>query len=106
MQATFRGTNGTDTVQCSAINSELAVSAHGGPIAWSAKAYDRPSTKVPHDGVAVPGITFDPATGTLESGQRAVVRIRGSMSGSTFYVEVSAPNNAGFSAVTIPFTCR
>lgn len=106
VQVTFRGTSGTDTVRCSAVNSELAVSANGGPIAWSAKAYDRPSTKVPHDGTPIAKVTFDPPSGTLESGESAVVRIRGSFSGSQFYVEVSAPNNSGFSAVTVPFTCR
>jgi hypothetical protein len=90
--ATFRGTDGTERVDCSDIVTELNVSAYSGRIHWTATSDQ--------------GVSVSPSSGELEDGQDVLVRIRGSYAdGDSFKVVVSAPNRAGSASVEAEFTC-
>jgi hypothetical protein len=105
VQVTFRGTNGKDRVQCSAIDTEFSVSASGGPIEWTAEARDSQPAKWPYDGNPVSSVVTQPSSGTLAEGQRMTVHVGGSHSGGRFFVAVSAPNRTGYSFQTLAFSC-
>lgn len=87
----FRGTTGTDHVDCARISTELKVSANGGRIHWTATA---PS-----------GVTISPSSGDLDEGDSQVLRIGGSYDGSrSFTLAVSTRNKPGSSTQT-EFAC-
>jgi hypothetical protein len=89
---TFRGTDGTERVDCSDIVTEFKVSAFSGRIRWTA--------------TSDPGVSVSPSSGELEDGQDVLVSIRGAdADGDSFEVIVSAPNRAGSAAVGVTFTC-
>jgi hypothetical protein len=89
----FRGTTGTDHVDCARIATELKVSAYGGRIHWTATA---PS-----------GVTISPSSGDLDEGDSQVLSIGGTYAGGrSFPLKVSAPNRAGRGASTqTEFVC-
>ncbi|WP_051367270.1 hypothetical protein [Hamadaea tsunoensis] len=106
-QATFRGTGGSDRVNCAAIDSALAVSAYRGQIVWTATAVDQTTQgQWPLQGNILRDVSFSPATGVMPDGKTATVHISGSVSGLTeFAVVVSAPNHSGTGWVTVVFHC-
>ncbi len=101
----FRGTRGSDRVRCAAIDTEFAVTAYQGPIVWTAEPRATEPARWPYDGNPAAGVGVEPASGTLAEGQSAVVRVRGTATGRQFFIAVSAPNAAGHSLVSVPFSC-
>jgi hypothetical protein len=95
---TFRGTNGTDHVACSAINTELLIFPYDGRIRWTATASATKTDSFPYVGASLPSIVLQPSSGVLDLGQTQVLHISGTYdggSGATFYVEVTAPKSPG-----------
>jgi hypothetical protein len=89
---TFRGTQGSETVDCISTDTEFALSAHSDRMRWTAT----PSVK---------SIVVSPATGELAEDATVVVHVRGSSRGA-FKVHVEAPNKAGSGSTDVQFTCR
>jgi hypothetical protein len=88
----FRGTQGSGSVDCIAVDSEFALSAHSDRMRWTAT----PSVK---------SVVVSPASGELAEGATVVLRVRGSSRGA-FTVHVEAPNRTGSGSADVPFTCR
>jgi hypothetical protein len=105
VNATLRGSIGRDHVACTAIDTELLISANEGRIRWTAIASDRTVGSYPFVGAALPGVVLDPPSGVLEPGQSQVLHVSGRHTGSTFYIAVIAPNASGYSESTIPLYC-
>jgi len=105
VHATLRGTTGRDHVACTAIDTELLISANEGRIRWTATASDSTLGSYPFIGPALPGVFLDPPSGVLEPGQSQVLHVSGRHTGATFYIAVTAPNASGYSANTIALYC-
>jgi hypothetical protein len=97
-------TEGTGPISCGSIDSEIKVTAQGRS-QWTAVAK---RTYVQSDPVLAKGVTVSPASGELESGRSATVRVQGSYEGATkvFYVFVTAPNRSGSGGTVLEYQCR
>jgi hypothetical protein len=97
-------TEGNRPISCDSINSEVKVTAQGRS-QWTAVSK---RTYVQSDTVTAKGVTVSPASGELESGQSATIRVQGSFEGATkvFYVFVIAPNHSGNGGTVLEYQCR
>ncbi|MFC1436206.1 hypothetical protein ACEZDB_36795 [Streptacidiphilus sp. N1-3] len=105
---TLRGTNGSDHVSCSHIDTEFAVYPESGSIQWTASPRDTsidvgsPQVRAP-----LPGVALTPAQGILGPDQKAVVHVSGTVDAPAkqFWVWVTAPSTAGVPGRDVIFTC-
>ncbi|MGW4897185.1 hypothetical protein ACWEQL_33725 [Kitasatospora sp. NPDC004240] len=111
VQTTFRGTKGSERVDCSAIDTEFKVFPYKGKIRWTILVRDaRPGAAPPYPGSTPPGIVVSPGSGTLEDGQSQLVHLRGRFDGpgKRFWVLVTAPTSSGSSGSSgsiLEFSC-
>ncbi len=103
---TFRGTSGTDRVACGAINTEFMVEAYNGWIEWTAVPVGTDPTFT-NPGTPVSTVTVTPASGKLENGQKALVKVRGTYTGTNkkFYIRVQEVVGGSKTMNGVSFTC-
>ena len=104
----MRGTNGSDHVSCSHIDTEFAVYPESGSVEWTASPHDTPiDLGAPQARALLPGVSITPSHGLLDPGQRTAVHVSGTVDqpAQTFWIWITAPGSTGLLGRDVVLTC-
>lgn len=89
-------------VSCAGIQTEVKLTANGGPVEWTSRAVD----KVTSTG-AVSSVTVSPASGSLATGASVIAKIGGSYPADKqkFWVLFEFPTSTGPASVNVDVSC-
>jgi type IV pilus biogenesis protein CpaD/CtpE len=95
--------NGSDRISCDSVDAEVELVAKEGTARWSASAKRSPNFA---DKLAAQGVQVSPASGELEEGDSAAIRVRGSFDKANKYFYVVVVSRDGSTSHAVEFKCR